>query len=164
MDTKHGEKRMTLDTFFEKFDQFADAPNAVAKMRELILTFAVQGMLVPQEPNDESAEELLVAIRSQRQKAAQDGLDKPLKSLPSIDPEEVPFNPPVGWVWERLGNLGDTNIGLTYSPQNVGPLGVPVLRSSNIQNGKIDLSDLVRVAVEPKASVLVEIGDLLICA
>ena len=38
------------------------------------------------------------------------------------------------------------------------------MRSSNIQKGKIDLSDLVRVAVEPKSSVLVEVGDLLICA
>jgi hypothetical protein len=38
---------MTLDTFFKKFDQFADAPNAVAKMRELVVQLAVQGGLVP---------------------------------------------------------------------------------------------------------------------
>ena len=37
---------MKLETFFEKFDQFADAPDAVAKMRELVLNLAVQGRLV----------------------------------------------------------------------------------------------------------------------
>ena len=37
---------MNLETFFEKFDQFADAPNAVARMRELVLELAVQGSLV----------------------------------------------------------------------------------------------------------------------
>lgn len=36
---------MNLDTFFEKFDLFADAPNAVAKMRELILDLATSGRL-----------------------------------------------------------------------------------------------------------------------
>ena len=40
-----GNGRMKLETFFEKFDQFAEAPNAVAKMRELILQLAVQGKL-----------------------------------------------------------------------------------------------------------------------
>lgn len=36
---------MNLDTFFEKFDQFSDAPNAVAKMRELVLKLAFNGVL-----------------------------------------------------------------------------------------------------------------------
>ena len=53
---------MTMETFFEKFDQFADAPNAVAKMRELVLQLAVQGKLVPQDPKDEPAEEFLERI------------------------------------------------------------------------------------------------------
>lgn len=53
---------MELATFFEKFDQFADAPNAVAKMRELVLHLAVTGRLVA---------------------TAQDWQMKPLKSLAS---------------------------------------------------------------------------------
>ena len=50
---------MKLETFFEKFDQFADAPDAVAKMRELVLQLAVQGRLVDADPSDEPAVELL---------------------------------------------------------------------------------------------------------
>ena len=37
---------MKLETFFEKFDLVADAPNAVAKMREMVLYMAVHGRLV----------------------------------------------------------------------------------------------------------------------
>jgi hypothetical protein len=38
---------MKLETFFEKFDQFADAPDAVAKMRELVLDSSANGALHP---------------------------------------------------------------------------------------------------------------------
>ena len=50
---------MKLETFFEKFDQFADAPNAVAKMRELVLQLAVQGKLVRHKSDDEPAADLI---------------------------------------------------------------------------------------------------------
>ena len=50
---------MTLETLFEKFDQFADAPGAVAKMRELVLELAVQGKLVEQRPKELSAKECI---------------------------------------------------------------------------------------------------------
>jgi type I restriction enzyme, S subunit len=43
---------MTLETFFNKFDQFADAPDAVAKMRKLLIHFAVSGKLVPNDPRE----------------------------------------------------------------------------------------------------------------
>ena len=55
---------MKLETFFEKFDQFADAPDAVAKMRELVLQLAVQGKLVDQLPGDEPADSFLSKSRS----------------------------------------------------------------------------------------------------
>jgi hypothetical protein len=46
MAARGGSQGMKLETFFEKFDQFADAPDAVAKMRELILDFAIGGQLL----------------------------------------------------------------------------------------------------------------------
>ncbi|MHB1421571.1 MAG: hypothetical protein ACYCX4_18665 [Bacillota bacterium] len=52
--------------------------------------------------------------------------------------DEIPFDIPDSWEWVRLGNIGITNIGLTYSPANISlTKGTPVLRSNNIQNGKI---------------------------
>ena len=44
---------MKIETFFEKFDQLDDAPNAVAKLRELIVQLAIRGALVPNNPEEE---------------------------------------------------------------------------------------------------------------
>lgn len=59
---------MNLEIFFEKFNLFADAPDAVAKMRELVLALAVQGKLVEQDASDEPAKELIAKIMEQRQR------------------------------------------------------------------------------------------------
>jgi len=151
---------MKLEAFFEKFEMFADAPNAVAKMRELILRLAMQGKLVCQSPRDEPADGLVLELKAE----VSDKNGRRTVPLPPIAPDEIPFELPAGWVWERLGNIGETNVGLTYSPQDVSDVGTPVLRSSNVQNGKLDFDDLVRVTCEPKQSVMVQDGDLLICA
>ncbi|MCA3957750.1 restriction endonuclease subunit S [Vibrio vulnificus] len=136
----------------------------IKKLRELILELAVRGKLVPQDPNDEPASVLLERIAVEKAQLVKEGKIKKQKKLSSIDDDDYLFDIPSGWSWERLGNVGETNIGLTYSPKDAGETGIPVLRSANIQRGKIDLSDLVRVQKEVKDSVLVEIGDLLICA
>lgn len=55
---------MKLETFFEKFDQFADAPDAVAKMRELVLDLAIQGKLVERKASDGDGHSLLKKLRT----------------------------------------------------------------------------------------------------
>ena len=145
-------------------DLLATAPGGVARLRELILTLAVQGKLVPQDPADEPAGELLTKIRAEKDRLMAEGKIKRDKPLAEIAEEEKPFELPEGWEWVRLGDIGYTNIGLTYSPSNVSETGTPVLRSNNVQLGKLDLSDLKRVNMKIKDSVLVAEGDLLICA
>jgi type I restriction enzyme S subunit len=151
---------MSVDWFFEKFDLIAEAPGAVARMRTVILTLAVQGKLVPQFAEDESGERLVDKLKA----VILNKNGRRTSLLEPITADEIPFDLPAGWVWERLGNLGETNIGLTYSPQDVSDEGIPVLRSNNIQNGKLDLDDLVRVTCVLKQSAMVQDGDLLICA
>jgi len=142
----------------------AAAPNGIKKLRELILELAVRGKLVPQDPSDEPASELLKRIAEEKARLVVDGSTKKQKQLPGITQDETPFDVPAGWCWVRMGAVGETNIGLTYSPSDVGGIGIPVLRSSNVQKGQIDLSDLVRVDMLVKDSALVQEGDLLICA
>jgi len=90
---------MTLETFFEKFDQVADAPDAVAKMRELVLQLAVRGQLVRQDPKDEPAskatERLLV----------QNSTGRNAKSLADEESVDLPFAVPASWKWVRFGDL-----------------------------------------------------------
>lgn len=136
----------------------------IQKLRELILELAVRDKLVPQDPDDEPANELLERIQAQKAKLIAEGKIKKDKPLPPISDEEKPFELPQGWEWVRLDDIGSTFIGLTYSPKNISNKGIPVLRSSNIQNGKIDLSDLVRVNGNIKNNLFVNQGDLLICA
>ncbi|WP_341488587.1 restriction endonuclease subunit S [Photobacterium damselae subsp. damselae] len=136
----------------------------VKKLRELILELAVRGKLVPQDPSDEPASVLLERIAAEKVQLVKDKKIKQSKKLELISVEDYLFEIPSNWSWERLGNIGETNIGLTYSPKEAGDEGIPVLRSANIQKGKIDLTDLVRVQKDVKDSVLVDPGDLLICA
>ena len=63
---------MNLETFFNHFELFADAPNAVQKLRELILQLAVQGKLVPQNPDDEPASVLLEKIKQEKERLVRD--------------------------------------------------------------------------------------------
>lgn len=136
----------------------------VKKLRELILELAVRGKLVPQDANDELASVLLEKIAEEKAQAIAEKVVKKQKPLPEITDKEIPFELPQGWTWTRLGDSGDTNVGLTYSPKDAGDIGTPVLRSTNIQKGKIDLNELVRVDMKVKESALVNEGDLLICA
>jgi len=146
------------------FDLAFAAPDGIQKLRELILTLAMQGKLVPQDPNDQPASELLKAIEAERQRLVKEEKIKQPKSLPEIKLEDLPYGLPQGWEWVRLGEIGETNIGLTYAPSDLSDTGTPVLRSNNIQNGKLDLTDLKRVNKDIKKNVLVQQGDLLICA
>ena len=69
------------------------------------------------------------------------------------------------WEYKTLGEIGESFIGLTYSPSDVVKEGgTIVFRSSNIQNGIIDYGDLVRVSKKIKDSIVTREGDLLICA
>jgi type I restriction enzyme, S subunit len=91
----------------------ATAPSGVARLRELILTLAVQGKLVPQDPSDEPASELLKKIRAEKDRLMAEGKIKRDKSLPLITEDEKPFQLPSGWEWVLLGALMPFRIGKT---------------------------------------------------
>ena len=69
-----------------------------------------------------------------------------------------------GWEIKRLPEVAEYFIGLTYSPKDVSNKGTIVLRSSNIQNDELDLSNLVRVARPVKEGLIVRKGDILMCS
>ena len=63
----------------------------IRKLRKLILELAVRGLLVPQDPNDEPASELLKKIAAEKAKLVKAGKIKKDKPLPVIDEKETPF-------------------------------------------------------------------------
>ena len=152
------------------------------QLKNSILLMAVQGKLVPQDPNDEPASILLERIHAEKERLIKEKKIKREKN-PSVIfkgadntpyekigdevrslADEVPFDIPDSWEWVRLGNIGETNIGLTYKPSDVTSDGVPVLRSNNIQNGQIDFSELLYVSCAVPERAYAHKGDILICA
>lgn len=68
------------------------------------------------------------------------------------------------WEKVKLGEIAEYFIGLTYSPEDVSDKGTIVLRSSNIQDGELDFSDIVRVRKKIKENLIVKDGDILMCS
>ena len=71
---------------------------------------------------------------------------------------------PINWCVVKIKDVCESFIGLTYKPADVFACGTPVLRSSNIQNARIDLSNLVRVDCDIDNKLYVCENDILICA
>lgn len=78
-------------------------------LRNSILQLAIQGKLVPQNPNDEPADVLYAKIQAEKQKLIKKGKIKKDKPLPSISEDEIPFEIPLSWKWVRLAELGIIN-------------------------------------------------------
>lgn len=88
------------------------------KLRQQILQDAVQGKLVPQDPNDEPASKLLERIKAEKEKLIREKKIKNEKPLTEIKPEEIPFEIPENWVWCRLSDIGIITGGGTPSMTN----------------------------------------------
>ena len=96
---------MKLKTFFEKFDQFADAPDAVAKMRKLVRHLAVTGTLVEQDDNDEPALALLDKIAAHKAALAKEGKLRGPTTVVPMSPDEGTLGLPSSWTWVRFGEI-----------------------------------------------------------
>jgi type I restriction enzyme S subunit len=96
----------------------AGAPNGIKKLRELILELAVRGKLVPQDPNDGPAKELLKNIAKEKALLIENKTIRKGKPSPDIEQDEVQFKLPIGWEWVRLGQIGDWGAGATPARGN----------------------------------------------
>lgn len=130
------------------FDTAFAAPEGVQKLRELILTLAMQGKLVPQDPTDPPASELLKEIEAEKQRLVEEGKIKKVNPLPEIRPEEVPYQLPAGWKWVQLGDITEIVRGITFpsSAKSKDPLPgrIACLRTSNVQY-EIEWNDLLYI-------------------
>ena len=135
------------------------------QLKNAILKEAIEGRLVPQDPNDEPASVLLDKIRKEKARLVKEGKlkKKDLEETP-ISEDEKPFEIPESWEWVRISDISESFIGLTYKPTDVSTNGWIVLRSSNIQEGILDYNDIVKVNVEVSEKLRVRVNDIIICA
>jgi type I restriction enzyme S subunit len=115
------------------------------QLKNSILQMAVQGKLVPQDPNDEPASFLLKRIKAEKERLIKEKRIKASKPLPPITDDEIPFDLPEGWEWVRLGNITEIKGGKRVS-NGYKLLTTPTphiyIRVSDMKNGSIDDSDL----------------------
>ena len=133
-------------------------------LKKSILQEAVQGKLVPQNPDDEPASILLERIRAEKQELIKQGKIKKSKhesiivtrdKIPYeiIDgkerciADEVPFEIPESWEWCRLGICLDVRDGTHDTPKYV-PQGIPLVTSKNLCNGHIDFSTAKLISIQ----------------
>lgn len=141
---------MKPERLLQHFEQVAEAPEAVPRLRRSILDLAVRGKLVEQDLEDEPASELLTRIEEEKGNLTQRRMSAPI-DLPPIVSDEVPFEMPRGWLWLRFGSLHDLVRGVTYSKSDVSEQGspdhLPILRANNI-GSSLSFDDLVFVRKE----------------
>ncbi|WP_165383315.1 MULTISPECIES: restriction endonuclease subunit S [unclassified Escherichia] len=89
----------------EHFDTLFTTEASVDALKQTILQLAVMGKLVPQDPNDEPASELLKRIAQEKAQLVKEGKIKKQKPLPPISDEEKPFELPEGWEWCRISDV-----------------------------------------------------------
>jgi type I restriction enzyme S subunit len=90
---------------YNHFGDLYSVKENVSELRKVILQLAVMGKLVPQDPNDEPASELLKKIEAEKQRLIKEGKIKKQKPLPEIKPVELPYKIPKSWIWCRVENV-----------------------------------------------------------
>ncbi|MEI7995570.1 MAG: restriction endonuclease subunit S, partial [Methylococcaceae bacterium] len=135
----------------EHFDTLFTTEASIDALKQTLLQLAVMGKLVPQDPNDEPASELLKRIQAEKAKLIAEGKIKKDKPLTEISEEEKLFELPVGWVQVRLNELlskigaGSTPLG---GKQVYATTGIPFLRSQNVWNEGLRLDDVAYIIPE----------------
>ena len=134
-------------------------------MKKSILQEAVQGKLVPQDPNDEPASLLLKKIAEEKKRLIKEGKIKKQKPLPEITEDEIPFDIPESWEWVRFENAVDMLSGFAFKSSDFVPDGeCRLLRGINLGVDEVRWDDTVYVNNIPDKLSIYQLkkGDVLL--
>lgn len=149
----------------EHFHILFTTESSVEALKQSLVQLAVIGKLVPQDPSDETASELLKRIAEEKSRLVVEGKLKKQKSLPEIDEEEKPYALPSSWKWVRFDSISNTRLGkMLDKAKNKGELR-PYLRNTNVQWFNFETDDLKSMRFEEHEldEYRVTSGDLVIC-
>jgi type I restriction enzyme S subunit len=94
-----------MGTFFENFESFADTPNGIKRLRNLIIQLAVQGKLERQNRNDEPASILLEKVKIDKEKLIKEKNIRKINQISSLLCDDIPFELPNKWIWAKIGEI-----------------------------------------------------------
>ena len=165
-----------IEELMPKVEEYGKAQEKLNKLNEelperlkkSILQEAIEGRLVPQDPNDEPASVLLAKIREEKQKLVKERKikKKDLEEKP-ISEDEIPFEIPDSWEWCKLGWIGSWGAGATPTkgnPEFYNNGTIPWLRTGELNNGYVYDSEIkvTDKALEKCSLRMCQKGDVLI--
>ena len=154
------------------------------QLKNSILQMAVQGKLVPQDPNDEPASVLLERIRAEKEQLIKEGkikkeknpsvifrgadnlpYEKVGKNEPVCIADEVPFDIPESWEWVRLGEIFQHNTGKALNSSNKSGVLLEYITTSNLYWDRFELENLRSMYFTENEIEKCQVskGDLLVC-
>lgn len=160
----------SVDRINELQDELSHQLTLLSNLNQAILQEAVQGKLVPQDPNDEPASELLKRIKAEKAKSG-----KKEKPLPPIKPEDlpagkagIPFEIPENWIWCRLGELSlHSEAGKSYHAEVISAKNSEwgVIKTSAITSGKFIEEENKRLPIQNEnlEKIRIKKGDIIFC-
>lgn len=158
---------LAMPQLLQHFDRVAQATGGVAHLRELILTLAVRGKLLPQNLADEPASVLLERIHEEKARLVKERKIWKEKPPAAISDQVKPFELPEGWEWVRLNELL-TKIGAGSTPLGGKEVyvseGIKFLRSQNVWHNGLRLTDVAYIKPETHlkmSATTVFAGDIL---
>jgi type I restriction enzyme S subunit len=161
----------TRNLLEQHFDTAFAAPDGIARLRELILTLAMQGKLVEQDPKDPPASELLKEIEADKRRQVKAGKIKKPKSLPAIDQSDASYVLPENWTWTRLGTIGNIFNGNSINAREketkyAGANGLPYIATKDVGYGldALDYKNGIYIPESEEKFKIAHQGAVLICA
>ena len=181
------EKIKEIEPLIEKYKQSEERlyelnSNIKEQLKKSILQYAIEGKLVPQDPNDEPASVVLDRIRKEKQKLIAEGkfkkdknesiiyrrdnsyYEKIEKKEMCID-DEIPFDIPYDWEWVRLGSIFQHNTGKALNTTNVIGEKRKYITTSNLYWNTFKLDNIKEMYFKESEidKCTIKKGDLLVC-
>lgn len=160
-----------MELLQQYFDTAFAAPDGIPKLRELILKLAMQGKLVPQNPNDSPASELLRSIEAEKKRLVKERKIKAPKTLPDVTASDEPYSLPHGWQWVRLGAIGNIYNGNSINASEkeskyAGVEGLPYIATKDVGYGfdPLDYDNGICIPPDEEKFRIAHQGAVLICA
>ena len=149
--------------YFNHLPRLTARPEHIHQLRQTILNLAVRGKLVPQDPNDEPASDLLKRIEAEKGWLMEERKAREQKPKPELEANEMPFAIPNSWAWARLGDVIHLVSGQHLQPgeysdqKQSGPPYITGPADFGVNGLMITRYAIVRKAVATKGQILLTV-------
>jgi len=129
---------MNADRLLALYERIGDAPDAVGRLRRFVLDLAVRGKLVPQDPADEPASELLKRIAKEKARLVKAGAIKKAEIVEDLTASNRDFPVPRGWALTNIHSICNSVTDGDHLPPPKAETGIPFLVIGNVRSQLIE--------------------------